>query len=522
LRFRRQDLLPGQKRGYIIVMGIAPGLKEVSALRKKFDSPAKVAKALAETEKLWNGIADKAGLSTGNRDLDRWLRWVSIQPTLRKFYGCSFLPDFDYGKGGRGWRDLWQDCLGLILNDPREARKLLLSNFSGVRLDGSNATIIGKAPGEFAADRNDIARVWCDHGVWPLLTLELYINKTGDRGILFERAPYFADRHIWRSRKLAPRVKECSYRGTVFEHLLIQNLTQFYNVGAHNHLRLEGADWNDGLDMARDNGESVSFGCMYAANLKKLARMLELCGKDKVSIFSEAGHLLKPCDPADAKAKQKRLEEYFYRVENGASGRTMSVDTATLARLLREKAGWMAGHIRKSEWLPQGFFNGYYDNKRRRVEGRVGKRTRMMLASQAFAVLSGVATDEQVRVIIGSVDKYLLDRKLAGYRLNTDFADPMLDLGRAFSFSYGDKENGAIFSHMVVMYAYALLSRGFKKEGERALQSLYKLAVDTRASRIYPCLPEYFDLSGRGMYSYLTGSASWYLLTLLSRKKPLL
>jgi len=41
---------------------------------------------------------------------------VAIQPTLRKIFGCSFLPDFDYGKGGRGWRDLWQDCLGLILS----------------------------------------------------------------------------------------------------------------------------------------------------------------------------------------------------------------------------------------------------------------------------------------------------------------------------------------------------------------------------------------------------------------------
>jgi cellobiose phosphorylase len=30
-------------------------------------------------------------------------------------------------------------------------------------------------------------------------------------------------------------------------------------------------------------------------------------------------------------------------------------------------------------------------------------------------------------------------------------------------------------------------------------------------------LPEYFDLEGRGMYSYLTGSASWFTFTLLTQ-----
>jgi cellobiose phosphorylase len=30
-------------------------------------------------------------------------------------------------------------------------------------------------------------------------------------------------------------------------------------------------------------------------------------------------------------------------------------------------------------------------------------------------------------------------------------------------------------------------------------------------------LPEYFDAEGRGMYSYLTGSASWFVLTILNR-----
>lgn len=38
-----------------------------------------------------------------------------------------------------------------------------------------------------------------------------------------------------------------------------------------------------------------------------------------------------------------------------------------------------------------------------------------------------------------------------------------------FGFAYGEKENGAVFSHMAVMFANALYKRGFVKEGHRAL-----------------------------------------------------
>lgn len=53
-------------------------------------------------------------------------------------------------------------------------------------------------PVEFKADRNGIARVWMDHGMWPFLTTELYLNQTGDYSILSEEVPYFEDRQIFR------------------------------------------------------------------------------------------------------------------------------------------------------------------------------------------------------------------------------------------------------------------------------------------------------------------------------------
>ncbi|MCX5703148.1 MAG: cellobiose phosphorylase, partial [Candidatus Omnitrophica bacterium] len=160
LRFRGIALASGKSYSYFLAMGITGNSREIKNVINKFKNPKKVRNSFAQTKNFWLKESDKMSLGTASPDFDNWFRWVSIQPILRRIFGCSFLPDFDYGKGGRGWRDLWQDSLSLILTNPGQVRPLLINNFSGVRIDGSNATIIGKRTGEFISDRNNISRVW--------------------------------------------------------------------------------------------------------------------------------------------------------------------------------------------------------------------------------------------------------------------------------------------------------------------------------------------------------------------------
>ena len=86
-------------------------------------------------------------------------------------------------------------CALLIMN-PAVVRQMIVANYGGVRIDGTNATIIGNKQGEFIADRNNIARVWMDHAFWPFGTTKLYIDQTGDMDILFEKVPYFKDLQV--------------------------------------------------------------------------------------------------------------------------------------------------------------------------------------------------------------------------------------------------------------------------------------------------------------------------------------
>ena len=202
------------------------------------------------------------------------------------------------------------------------------------------------------------------------------------------------------------------------------------------------------------------------------------------------------------------------------SGAKVSLDMELLAQNLEKRAEWMKKHIRKTEWITtkdgMGWFNGYYDNNGRQVEGVDENGVRMMLTGQVFAIMSKTADAEQMRAICKSADEYLYDAKVGGYRINTDFHEEKYDCGRMFGFAYGERENGAVFSHMTVMFANALYQNGFVAEGYKALQTLADTALNFETSKIYPGIPEYFNGKGRGMYHYLTGAASWYMLTMVT------
>jgi cellobiose phosphorylase len=164
-----------------------------------------------------------------------------------------------------------------------------------------------------------------------------------------------------------------------------------------------------------------------------------------------------------------------------------------------------------------GWFNGYYDNDGMRVEGDFPAGVRMTLTGQVFALMGGVASDEQASEVARSIDRYLYDARFGGYRLNTDFGEVLINLGRGFGFAYGHKENGSMFSHMAVMYAYALYQRRMARQGYKVLEGIFQHCQDFSRSHIFPGIPEYLNERGQGMYPYLTGSASWYLLTLVTQ-----
>ncbi|MFD5018526.1 GH36-type glycosyl hydrolase domain-containing protein [Paenibacillus sp. NPDC058367] len=538
LRFASITLSSGASHSYVVVMAIDSDRINVEALMSKYGTSEAFDHLLEETKMFWADKVNMVEFHTGDSDADQWMKWVTIQPVLRRLYGNSFLPYHDYGRGGRGWRDLWQDCLALLIMEPAEVRSLLFNNYAGVRIDGSNATIIGQQPGEFIADRNNIPRVWMDHGAWPFLTTMLYLDQSGDLDFLLQEQTYFRDTFMSRCKErdtswntsVGSDLRTVSgeiYKGTILEHILLQNLVPFFNVGEHNNILLEGADWNDGLDMGADRGESVAFTSFYASNLLDISRVLRNLktskGQETVELAEEMQLLLdtlnESVDYGSVSGKHERLDRYYAAAPNKVSGVRVSLDIDKVADDLEQKAEWLFNHLRSNEWVQSengdGWFNGYYNNDGEQVEGEFSEGVRMTLTGQVFPLMGHAAAPEQIPHIIAAVDRNLFDDKI-GYRLNSRFGGIQQNLGRAFGFAFGHKENGAMFSHMTIMYGNALYKRGYVKEGHKVLESLYSLSTDFEKARIYPGIPEYINEQGRGMYTYLTGSASWLLLTMVT------
>lgn len=527
LRFHTMKLHAGEKAVFILALCINPqGIEEKYLNAEKFDY------YLDRNKNYWANKLN-VNFNTSDSDFDRWMKWVSCEPVLRRIYGCSFLPHHDYGRGGRGWRDLWQDCTALLIMDPKKVEKMLYNNCAGIRFDGTNATIIGAGEGEFIADRNNITRVWMDHGAWPLNTIAFYIAQSGNLDFLLQEQTYFKDRQIRRGKSVDDlwntsdeTLLLCNgsqiYTGTIMEHLLIENLTAYLNVGQHGMLRLESADWNDALDMASKNGESVAFSSMYCGNLKILASLLKklkekkdiaslLLAKELELLIDDTQGDTSPC------SMQKQLDRFCDSCTHEISGIRLHFGIDKMIHNLEQKAENLSRRIVENECVKSNagytWLNGYYDNDGATVEGEINGNVRMTLAGQVFAIMFGIADEKLTSEIVRAADRYLYDPSNGGYRLNTDFHELKTNLGRQFGFAYGHKENGAVFSHMTIMFANALYKRGFVHEGFKVIDTLCRHCMNFKTSLIYPGIPEYINPRGRGMYHYLTGAASWLILT---------
>ncbi|NQT78608.1 MAG: cellobiose phosphorylase [Bacteroidetes bacterium] len=536
LRYASITLQPGEESVYIIIHGITDNESDIHTWEQKFGSTAKFDHQLKNTLAYWQEIASAVTISTGDDNFDNWTKWISFQIKCRQIFGNSYLPDFGYGRGGRGWRDLWQDLLAIFLVDPDSAKEEIINCMKGVRVDGSNATIIGTEPGTFIADRNMVPRTWCDHGAWPAFVINFYIQQTGDLDILFHEAPFWKDHFTHRSKKRDDKYAESYgcwqnsesgqvYESSILEHLLIQQLSAFYHVGDHNILLLEGGDWNDTYDMARGKGESIGFYAFYGRNLRIIVDWLsELYerGIKEISLLKEISILLntnKRSSLYSVASKQQRLTHYFDKVSHHVSGDKIRVGIQTLILDLILKADHISEIIREQEWISigegKGFFNGHYDNTGKQVDGQKGDKVMMDLTTQVMTTMNEVATKDDIRSMLNAVDCYLQDGK--GYRLCTEFSEVDMNVGRITGFVYGHKEHGSKWMQQNIMLAYGLYLKGFKGKATEIINDAYLLSTNSAVAKIFPGIPSYFGPDDKGAYAYLTGSSTWLLLTLTTQ-----
>ena len=503
ISFSNKTLEPNESITLYMSIGVHEDMEASRNESLAYLNPEAFQSGLEKTNNFFKNYVKGLQFTINDQETTNELSWVVLQPMLRRYFGNSYLPHHDYGHGGRGWRDLWQDLLALIMMNDSSVYDLLINNFQGVRIDGSNATIIGDKPGEFKADRNMITRVWSDHGAWPLLTVKMYIDETGDLSLLEKKQFYFMDQFTHYTKKTRSKTKinlqtdkkDEPYQGTILEHLLLQNLVGHHNIGDHGFVRLEDADWNDGLDMAHHKGETIAFTHMFANNLRILASLIKELPSEEVLVFEELKMLL----------EDKVTISHFFDKVSEFKGKTIKLKKSELIAKLEHLAALRIQHLQEQAFKIN-HFQSYFNNDGIDADDH----HTMNLTGQTMALLSETASKEQASLLADSTRERLFSKHLGGYHLNSNYHQVLTNMGRAYGFAYNHKENGAIFSHMVIMYAYGLYQYNLVDYGREAAFTLIHQA-QRKDSKMLHGIPEYFTDRGVGKYAYLTGSASWAL-----------
>jgi len=499
ISFDEMTLQPNQTIKLTLMIGADTSVDSIYRIKTKYQDDVNVIKSCQDADNEIKTYIDQLHFKIASEDITMRLEDVSLQPMYRRFMGNSYMPHHDYGKGGRGWRDLWQDLIALNMYHHKDVFEMLYQYFKGVRLDGSNATIIGDKPGEFKADRNMIARVWSDHGAWPLITLSMYIDETGDLNILLKNQVYFQDHftHYCQQTTHQPETSFTTYEGSILEHMIIEHVVAVNHMGSNGFVKLIDADWNDGLDMGKKHGETIAFTMMYTHHLKRLSEWIGALGVETLTLYEPIVNLMN---------QSIDLNTYFDQCLT--YHKSISVNAKEVQKQLIELHETMLRHIR-SNAFKHGIYQSYVGHDATFLDDD----QTVMLTGQAMALLNYVATPEQAVMLSKKTKEALYDEKLGGYQLNSLYDSSKHPLGRAFYFAYHHKENGAVFSHMAMMYAFGLYQYDLVDLGREAYITILKRALDEK-SEVYRGIPEYFNDKGIGKYLYLTGSASWLLYIL--------
>ncbi len=252
---------------------------------------------------------------------------------------------------------------------------------------------------------------------------------------------------------------------TVYEHLRRALDFSGEQIGPHGVCKGLRADWNDCLNLGGGESAMVSFMHYWALGL-----------------FVEAAEYL--CRPED-------VEKY-----------------SALQKQVRETA---ERELWDGEWYIRGI-----TSKGLRIGSAASDEGEIFLESNAWAVLSGAASEEHGRMCMQAVrDK--LGSEYGLHLLWPAFSEPNDDIGFITRVITGIKENAAIFSHPNPWAVVAECRLGHGREAFELYDALLPYNYNDRA-QIREAEPYSYcqfiigrdhPAFGRARHPWLTGSAGW-------------
>ncbi len=458
-------LAPGESKEVTFLLGQGADRAQAEQLIAEYQDLARVEAAWQSLRPFWEQILGAVQVETPDPALDLLLnRWLLYETVAARIWGRTGLYQ---SSGAFGFRDQLQDVLALLHSRPDLARAQILN--AGRRQFEAGDVLHWWHPPSGKGIRTRIS----DNLLWLPYVTALYVQTTGDTAILKENLPYLGGDPLKEGEEeryglFIPGTQA----GTLYEHCL-RALQKGLTAGRHGLPLMGSGDWNDGMNRVgiEGRGESIWLGWFACATLTEFARLCQ--------------HIGQP-EQADACSRQ---------------------------------AGELLRALEACAWDGQWYRRAYFDDGTALGSAERHECT-IDSISQSWAVLSKAANPQRARLAMSALHERLV-RPAEGLiqLLDPPFNLTLRDPGYIKGYPPGIRENGGQYTHAAIWALWAFAELG---EGDTAAELFrlinpilhadspakvdrYRVEPYILAADVYSQPPH----SGRGGWTWYTGSASW-------------
>ncbi len=299
-----------------------------------------------------------------------------------------------------------------------------------------------------------------DHSVWLPICLSAYLDETNDYDLLLEEVGYADDT---RTSSLANHIDEA------MEWLI--------NNRDHRGLSLIAqGDWCDPMNMVGHKGKGVS-------------SWLTMATSYALKIWSNI------CD----QSKRLKQAEYFQLIH----------------REINERVNQYFWH---KDWYARGITDdGHLFGIDSDLEGSI------FLNPQSWAILCNAMDDRKISKMLLEITQRL-DTPYGPMMLSPAYTQMREDVGRLTQKSPGVSENGSVYNHAAIFYAFSLYHSKHKQKAFDVLRKMLPSQQDAiKRGQLPNYIPNYYrgaihqfpEQAGRSSQLFNTGTVSWYYRCLI-------
>ncbi len=465
------DLPPGEDREISFRLGAEKNLSEVQRLVRRYREADASKSALQAAQQYWTHTLDTVRVETPDPSVNVMANgWLLYQVLSCRLWGRT---GFYQSGGAFGFRDQLQDVMALVHAEPRLTRDHLLRAAARQFREGDVQHWWHPPSGQGVRTHTSDDYLWLPYVTWQ------YVTRTGDTSVLDEKVPFLEARLL--------RPDEADYydlpkrsdeSGSLYEHC-VRAIEHGLKFGQHGLPLMGTCDWNDGMNLVGKDGrgESVWLGFFLYDVLQRFGKL----------------------------ARERN-------------------DTAFADRCLAQ-AKAIQSNIEKHAWDGEWYRRAYFDNGEP-LGSHLNDECQIDCLPQTWSVISGAGDPERSRQAMQSLNERLVRREAKLIQLlDPPFDRSQLNPGYIKGYVPGVRENGGQYTHAAVWTVLAAALEGNDELAWELFALLNPINHGTTASDIATYKVEPYVIAadvywvpphtGRGGWTWYTGSAGWMYRTLI-------